>query len=545
MSEQAPKLNLQQDESIPQKSVSTIDKVNNTLTEELILGICYPIGSSKEILIENLSKVLKEKYSYKVEVIKLSKYIKEYSSNPTVEGKKGHSIAYSELMSKIEEGNELRKRINSAVLAELAIYDIHISRRDDKKSGKPIPIKELKTRRICYIIDSIKNKEELDLFRSIYRDIFYLFSVFSPKHIRESNLQVKDLNLTEIKSIINTDEYESVKYGQNVRNTFINGDFIVRIPDASKEDLLKKVSRYLSLIFEDQIITPLAHETAMYEAKSAAGNSACLSRQVGAAITNSAGEIISRGWNDVPKYGGNLYRDDDAKDSRCFKEGKYCRNDERKDLLSCEIADSIFEPLLLQRLLEAFRVNISIEDIRNELSENSGKNFIEEVKDRIRRSSKIKDLIEFSRSVHAEMHAIIIGCQLAGNQMIGGKLYCTTYPCHNCGRHIISAGIIEVYYIEPYVKSLCLTLHQDSMTEDERDIPENNEKVKILMYDGVAPRRYLEFFTMNASRKSQEGRVVEVDTHNVKPKTQLSIQALPTLETQALYSLSESGLKPQ
>ena len=82
--------------------------------------------------------------------------------------------------------------------------------------------------------------------------------------------------------------------------------------------------------------------------------------------------------------------------------------------------------------------------------------------------------------------------------MKGGKLYCTTYPCHNCARHIIVAGIQEVYYIEPYVKSLCMELHADALTEDE-----NTEgKVKILVYDGVAPRRYLEFFTMFKERKT-------------------------------------------
>ena len=75
------------------------------------------------------------------------------------------------------------------------------------------------------------------------------------------------------------------------------------------------------------------------------------------------------------------------------------------------------------------------------------------------------------------MHAIISGSQLSGSKMINGKLFCTTYPCHNCARHIIVAGIKEVYYIEPYVKSLCLTLHDDAITEDEN----STEKVRILI----------------------------------------------------------------
>ena len=32
-------------------------------------------------------------------------------------------------------------------------------------------------------------------------------------------------------------------------------------------------------------------------------------------------------------------------------------------------------------------------------------------------------------------------------------MYMTTFPCHNCAKHIIASGIINVYYIEPYAES--------------------------------------------------------------------------------------------
>jgi deoxycytidylate deaminase len=135
------------------------------------------------------------------------------------------------------------------------------------------------------------------------------------------------------------------------------------------------------------------------------------------------------------------------------------------------------------------------------------------------------------------MHAIIIGSQLSSDRMIGGKLFCTTFPCHNCGRHIILSGIQEIYYIEPYVKSLCLELHEDSMTDDESDSEETRNKVKILMYDGVAPRRYLEFFSMKEKRKLSDGKYISIDYKKAMPKNRMSLQALPTLEEQALHSL--------
>jgi deoxycytidylate deaminase len=279
----------------------------------------------------------------------------------------------------------------------------------------------------------------------------------------------------------------------------------------------------LGIVFENNIVTPFPHEIAMYEAQSAAGNSACLSRQVGAAITNDRGEIISRGWNDVPKFGGNLYKEGDFADARC-KHAGYCRNDKTKDLVTDDILGLISSDDFLR--IKLFGGNKPDREVN------------EKIKEIIRKSSRIKDLIEFSRSVHAEMHAIIVGSQLAGNKMIGGKLFCTTYPCHNCARHIIVAGIREIYYIEPYSKSLCLSLHEDAITEDE----DAEDKVKLLLYDGVAPRRYMEFFLMKNPRKDSTGKMIQEFQDKSNPKSRLSLQALPTLEQQAIHSLYERGL---
>lgn len=530
-------------ESIEERGRNTYEKVEKTLTEELIIGICYPIGSSKNELIDVLKGILINEYNYDVRTIKLSKFIDNLGTIKFLEVP-GQTNSFSSLKNKIDNGNILWQKYNNAVLAELAIQDIHLERMKGE-GDNPIPIPDLKSRRLCYIIDSLKNQDELNLFRKVYRDIFYLFSVFSPKHIREDNLiSIRGLSQDETKRIIEIDESENTEYGQNVRGTFVDADFFVRLPNTRTNALEDKVRRYLNLIFETQIVTPLTHEMAMYEAKSVAGNSACMSRQVGAVITTSEGEIIARGWNDVPKFGGNLITEDskDEKDFRCFKYGGICRNDNKKDHLSNGIADSILDRNIVSELLKCLGIEIEEQELVTKLEGGDFRSFLQLCQDRIRRSSKIKDLIEFSRSVHAEMHAIIIGSQLSSDKMIGGKLYCTTFPCHNCGRHIILSGIEEIYYIEPYVKSLCLELHEDSMTDNESDEDDTKEKVKILMYDGVAPRRYLEFFTMKQNRKLPSGRYDPSDQKIAMPKNRMSLQALPSLEEQALHSLQQFGL---
>jgi deoxycytidylate deaminase len=124
------------------------------------------------------------------------------------------------------------------------------------------------------------------------------------------------------------------------------------------------------------------------------------------------------------------------------------------------------------------------------------------------------------------MHAIINAGQAAGSRLKGGKLFVTTYPCHSCARHIIAAGISEVYFIEPYRKSLALKLHSDAITEDEND----TEKVRLLAYDGVAPVRFLSLFRVPQDSRKANGRMVVVDKASVRPRTQKSMEALDALE---------------
>jgi len=138
------------------------------------------------------------------------------------------------------------------------------------------------------------------------------------------------------------------------------------------------------------------------------------------------------------------------------------------------------------------------------------------------------------------MHALITAGQLAGDQISGGSLYCTTYPCHPCARHIIASGIHNVYFIEPYHKSLATRLHGDAISEKESEI----QKVRILSFDGVAPRRYLGFFMFEAptERKGSDGRLIETDKKNAVPKCHVSIESIPALEGLVVAHLEEKNI---
>jgi len=501
---------------------SSKEAIERLDTEELVIALCGPIGSPLHDVAKELKSQLEERFAYKTcEIIRLSDFIKKHGdlSTPAIKALRG-TDDFIKKKSFIEAGNALREKYNTSVLANLAIHRIAKSRPTDN---------ETRSRRVCHIIDSIKNQEELETLRRAYSDVLYFVGVFSPLETRCHFLTQQDragagsgMAQGEFYSLVDQDSGEEKDTGQTVRDTFPAADYFLRIETGDPPETRRKVERFLDLILGTKIMTPTYQETAMYKAASASSNSACLSRQVGAAITDQHGELLSVGWNDVPKSGGNLYRFNaeapEGADKRCWSKG-YCSNDVEKHLVAKMLVDSLVSAGL-------------VDSTKRQDAEHT-----------IRKNKKVGGLIEFSRSIHAEMHAIISAGQTNGARLVHGKLFCTTYPCHSCARHIIAAGIAEIYYIEPYRKSLAVKLHEDAITENESD----TKKVRLIMFDGAAPSRYLWLFKMAPdSRKDSEGRVQAVDPKAAKPRfeSRKTLEAVTTLESLVVRELESQNLIP-
>lgn len=497
------KVQLSQSNDEPKRKIK--DHLKHTITQELIIGLCGPIGTDIKYVSNSIIEVMEDSFNYECIEIKLSKFIKEhYKYENSVRNKDYYNkvIAY---------GNEFREKFGNDILSKLAINEIAKHRIKNKSNHDEV----IKSRRVCYIINSLKHNEEYQLLRKVYQNIFYFVGTFSPVEIRRKNMDSMQIKASEIETLIEIDSDENKTYGQKVSKTFTYSDYFMRI-DESNEDVIKsKLTRFFDLIFNSKVITPNPAEKAMYMAASASANSACMSRQVGASITNKNGEVLSVGWNDVPKFGGNLYTAMDEPDQRCInKSGGICFNDREKSVLIELVSKELYDSGVIDKenLLKAKKV----------LS-----------------NSRIKDLLEFSRAVHAEMHAIINATQKSGSIIIGGKLYCTTYPCHNCARHIVATGIEEVYYIEPYAKSLAKNLHNDSITES---INEEN-KLKILMYDGIAPRRFMDFFRQDIGQKRKaNGKKIVIKRKDSAPQKSISLDAIPYLEQITTSELNDLNL---
>jgi deoxycytidylate deaminase len=130
------------------------------------------------------------------------------------------------------------------------------------------------------------------------------------------------------------------------------------------------------------------------------------------------------------------------------------------------------------------------------------------------RCTRIDNIIEFGRAVHAEM-AALTDAAVRGVSVTGCTVYSTTFPCHLCTRHIIAAGIKRVVYIHPYPKSLAAQLHQDSIAIDVAHPARN--LVRFEPFVGLAPRRFLNLFTASV-RKVPGGRASKFNPAKAVPK---------------------------
>ena len=124
--------------------------------------------------------------------------------------------------------------------------------------------------------------------------------------------------------------------------------------------------------------------------------------------------------------------------------------------------------------------------------------------------------------------------------MSGHRLFSTTFPCHNCARHIIEAGIVEVVYREPYEKSLASSLHSDALIVDP-DL-EVKDKLVIRRFVGVGPPRYLDLFA-KPKRKDKAGNKAEWSETEATPRLVRTETAYLTNEEDFLDKSLEAVLK--
>lgn len=408
-----------------------VGRINSRQSEEIVVAFSGAVGSNLSEVVRSVKSHF-EDYGYTANVIKISDLIKNYFTNkfpseilPAYRSTDLYTLQGKSRYTALQDlGDHLRSR-DPKILAAMAMVEISTTReimKDTAGSQKPL--------RSVYLIDQLKNPAEIELLKLVYGNLFYLVGVLSPQEIRLNQLiRVERISAPDAQALISRDRDDNKKHGQRLEKTIQKADYFIRNNHDNSSNLKAPCERFVHLVHGKNGITPTYEESGMYAAFSASLKSACLSRQVGAAIADQAGNIISLGWNDVPKFGGGLYTSDDkGKDQRCIYHGSKCFNDEYKSRLISDIVSIVEQQCELTAAGRQDLANLILEETR------------------------AGSIIEYSRAIHAEMEAILGLARHQGVSSNGCTLYTTTYPCHNCARHIIAAGIKRVVYIEPYEK---------------------------------------------------------------------------------------------
>lgn len=457
---------------------------------ELIIGLVAPVGAETYLVRGTLEETL-QLAGYRVEHIKISRDVIPTFVDVEVDETDRFS-RYRELMN---AGNQCRSRVESAeILGKGAAFAISKFRAEQNEMdsdgagyGSSLDGSLPKT---AFIIDSLKRPEEVNVLRIIYSTGFVLLGIHEESHRRKQYLK-KTCGMSEeqAQELIDTDREEiDDKYGQRVNETFHLADCFVEL--IGDHDRLRcDIRRIVELCFGNPFLTPTFDEMAMFQAFASALRSADLSRQVGAVIARDE-QILATGANDCPRAGGGLYlpRRDPA--SGCIGDqanGRdYMRESDGHN--GCD-SNRVEQLRILGKLADRLRETLAsrLDDETKGIDKADLIAMLDH--------DEIQGLTEYGRVVHAEMDALL-SCGRQGIKTTGATLYSTTFPCHNCAKHLIAAGVDRVVYVEPYSKSRAMEFHTDSIATSGQSADNRKEKVLFEPFVGVGPRRFFEFFSM-------------------------------------------------
>ncbi len=458
-----------------------------TNDSELVLGLITTVGTDVEDLISIMKDCL-NKFHYSTEVISVSKDIlSQFEPNFRPEGMN----EYDRISHYMGLGNRIRKEAhdNSVLMSGVAAYV--------NQKREVLGLQQAPRKRVAYIVKSIKHPSEVQRLRAIYGDGAHFLGITSSYERRISFLKRKGIPENKAQELLDRDENENIGHGQHTQEAFQLSDYFFDIKDSN--DYIKNcVSRLMDLLFGEPFYTPSFDEYAMFMAYATSLRSADLSRQVGAVIAKN-NEILASGVNDCPKAFGGLYWPIQQID------GAFSDIDGGRDYTNGYDRNKIEQKKIIEAILKSLKkssTNANIEAVKK---------------------AGIGDLTEYGRVVHAEMEALLM-CSRNNISCEGAELFVTTFPCHNCAKHIIAAGIKRVVYIEPYPKSKTFDFYKT-------EISNRFEKEKVLFepFVGVGPSKYIDLFAMKSrkcysrTRKKDDGTKADWDSETASLRSPMSL----------------------
>lgn len=451
-------------------------------TPEIVIGLVGALGAPLKDVVGAISNAMSAA-AYKTHEIRVSRLIERASGIETCDE--------AETAERLEEamrlGTKLREETGLGwAAAGLSAFAVR------GKRGSKTP-KEAN----CYVLRSLKHPDEIVKLRAVYGEQFYVLGVYSPRRERIERLaqrfalaaggRATDYR-SEAERLVDKDDREAgTQLGQLVRDAFPLSDVFI----TSNRPIEAQVQRWFDLLFDRPVVTPSRDESGMFHAFAASLRSAALGRQVGAALATTAGELLAVGCNEVARAGGGQYWEGDERDGRDFTRG-FDRSDLGKQHALREVIRAFKDAKWMTRAV----VQLSDDELLAGIV--TGKAGYPVLKE-----AAVFNLTEFTRDVHAETAALLSAAK-QGIATSGSVLFATTFPCHNCAKHIIAAGVRRVVYVEPYAKSYASEFYRGTINVDGET---DEERIAFEPFSGVAPRNFVSAFQMTTTRKSKDGRI--------------------------------------
>jgi deoxycytidylate deaminase len=440
---------------------------------EIVVGLVCAVGVNYVQCIHVLDSEFK-RMGYTTKIVSLSSLMDNLARSYQLAPVETTQPELARIRTRMKMGNDLRQLTNEpAVMALAAIQSINLYRKSISEEGlQPV-------HGTVHILSTLKRPEEVETLRRVYGAGFFLLGLHDTEAGRLNYLvDQQGIDKSDAEKLMMDDQDDHQSSGQLTRDTYYLSDVFVSLEEKKYK---QQVERFVELLFSHPYHTPTRDEYSMFMAYATSLRSSQLGRQVGASILSEIGDIVGLGCNDVPKPHGGQYWCEDAEDDKRDHKLGFDSNDRKK------------QEIILDTLK---RLGIAAMDPAV-------------VKQKLK-GSLLSDITEFGRAMHAEMDAIL-SCARNGITVLGTTLYTTTFPCHNCARHLLGAGVKRVVYIEPYAKSAALDLHVDGITidtvsnEKNKKSTEKSAKIPFESFVGIGPRRYSDLFPMNPNY----GRSVE------------------------------------
>ena len=293
------------------------------------------------------------------------------------------------------------------------------------------------------VLDALRNPFEILYFRERFAS-FYLVAITTENSDRERRLAHIGYSSSQIA------EYDKKEYpeksrplagyeaftSQNIQSCLEKADIYIRNigntapqQEPNLNDFTSQLIRYFSLMIHPGITTPTRMERCMQIAFSARANSGCISRQVGAAVTDKHDSVKAVGWNDVPagqvpcllRRATDLI---DNSDEAAFSDYEYKNKDFRKQV------EGSYKQFTLVNM-EGRSSSFCFKSEYNALPGGDNNQV-------------------HTRSLHAEENAFLQLAKYGGDGIEGGNLYTTASPCELCAKKAFQLGIKNIFYIDPY-----------------------------------------------------------------------------------------------